>query len=68
MSQGIYNLNTDPSMDALIKLVSQQRKEIRKMEKLMTPTRAQEFIQSQNYRLDPKTNQLVPKKTKNLIC
>jgi hypothetical protein len=30
-------------MDALIKLVEQQQKEIRKMEKLMTPQRADEF-------------------------
>jgi hypothetical protein len=60
--QGIYGLNVDPAMDALIKLVGQQRKEIRKMEKLMTPQRAQEFVQAQNYRLDPKTNQMVQKK------
>jgi hypothetical protein len=30
MSQGIYGLNTDPSMDALIKLVSQLRKKNKK--------------------------------------
>jgi hypothetical protein len=61
-SKGIYNLNVDPGMDALKKLVGQQRKEIRKMEKLMTPQRAQEFVHAQNYRLDPKTQQMVPKK------
>jgi hypothetical protein len=32
------------------------------MEKLMTPQRAQEFVYAQNYRLDPKTNQMVQKK------
>jgi hypothetical protein len=33
---GIYGLNTDPTMDVLINLVGKQRKEIKKMEKLMT--------------------------------
>jgi hypothetical protein len=60
--QPLYNLNSDPAMDALINLVSKQRKEIRKMEKLMTPTRAQEFIFKQNNRFDKKTNQWIAKK------
>jgi hypothetical protein len=34
---GIYSLNTDPAMEALINLVGKQLKEIKKMEKLMTP-------------------------------
>jgi hypothetical protein len=29
--QGIYGLNVDPAMDALIKLVGKHRKELRKM-------------------------------------
>jgi hypothetical protein len=33
--QGKYSLNTDSAMDSLIKLLRQQRKEIRKMEKHM---------------------------------
>jgi hypothetical protein len=37
------------------------------MEKLMTPQRAQEFVHAQNYRLDPKTNQMVPKKNQKFI-
>jgi hypothetical protein len=49
-------------MDALINFVGKQRKEIRKMEKLMIQQRAGEFVYAQNYRLDPKTNQLLPKK------
>jgi hypothetical protein len=38
----------DPSMKALLDLISKQHKEIPKMEKLMTPQRAQEFIHKQN--------------------
>jgi hypothetical protein len=38
--RGIYGFNTDRSMEALIKLVRVQRKEIKKIEKLMTPQRS----------------------------
>jgi hypothetical protein len=63
MSQrGKYGLNMDPSMEALISLVGEQRKEIKKMEKLMTPERAEEFVYKQNHRFDKKTNQMVEKK------
>jgi hypothetical protein len=59
--QGIYGLNTDPAMDALINLVSLQRKEIKKMEKLMTPQRASEFVYAQNH-IRNKDGQMVEKK------
>jgi hypothetical protein len=46
---GIYNLNTDPEMETLIKLVGKQWKEIRKMEKVMTLQRVGVFLHAQNY-------------------
>jgi hypothetical protein len=60
--QVIYGLNVDQAMDALINLVGKQLKEIRKMENLMTPQKAQKFVHAQNYRIDPKTSQAVQKK------
>jgi hypothetical protein len=39
----------DPAMQALLNLVSKQHNEIRKMEKLMRPQRANEFIHKNNY-------------------
>jgi hypothetical protein len=56
--RGKYGLNTDPSMEALITLLGEKRKEIKKMEKIMTPQRAQEFVYAQNHRFDKKLNNL----------
>jgi hypothetical protein len=59
--QGIYGLHNDPAMDTLINLIGKQRKEIKKMEKFMTPQRATEFVYAQNYRKN-KDGQWVEKK------
>jgi hypothetical protein len=61
--QGIYVLHTDPAMEAFINLVGKQRKEIRKMEKLMIPQRASEFVYAQNHRKN-KNEQWVDKTNK----
>jgi hypothetical protein len=50
-------------MDALINLVGKQRKEINKMEKLMTQQRAGEFVYAQNHRKN-KDGQMVEKRVK----
>jgi hypothetical protein len=54
----------DPSMKALLELVSKQHKEIRKMEKLMTSQRAQEFIHKQNYYKNAQGEEVLKKNPK----
>jgi hypothetical protein len=41
--------------EAFIKLIGQQRKEIRKRKKLRTPQRPEGFVYRQNHRFDKKT-------------
>jgi hypothetical protein len=57
----------DPSMQALLNLVNKQHKEIRKMEKLMTPQRADEFIHKQNYRKNDQGEEIF-QKIQHIIC
>jgi hypothetical protein len=47
--QNLDQNTVERAMQALLILVSKQHKEIRKMEKLMTPQRATEFIHKNNY-------------------
>jgi hypothetical protein len=67
MSNPIYqNLSqniVDPSMDALLNLVSKQRQEIRRLEGLMVPNPAAEFVQTHNTHKN-KQGQLVDNKVK----
>jgi hypothetical protein len=49
--------STDASMDALLNLVSIQRKEIKMLNNLTVPNIAREFIQSQNTYFNKQTNQ-----------
>jgi hypothetical protein len=47
--------STDASMEALLNLVSTQRKEIKRLNNLLVPNRAQEFIQTHNTHVDKQT-------------
>jgi hypothetical protein len=64
LQQNLPPNSTNASMDALLNLVSTQRKEIKRLNNLMIPNRAKEFIQTLNTHVDKQTKQRVTNKFK----